>query len=160
MKKLILTLSVLLVPLIVNAQVFHSIDEDGTPSKTVKSSKVKDTDSAKPAAVAPADSEANTSLTPDKAAAPGVTVSGVVRAVRGYPTTEVFFKDLKDSYFIDPTSEHDEIMKACLQSSRDGKAVSLRVDPTTRHVYSLSDQDKGSQDQGSVSSKVSRPGSN
>jgi|GEM_PF-3267070 len=89
----------------------------------------------------------------------GVVVSGVVRAVRGFPVTEVFLKDKKDSYFIDPTSSHDQIMNACLQSSRSGSSVSLRVDPVSRHVYSLSEQNKAGSDQGSDSSKMSRGGS-
>lgn len=97
---------------------------------------------------------------PVEASAPakGVEISGVVRAVRGFPVTEVFFKDKKDSYFIDPTSSHDQIMNACLQSSRSGSSVSLRVDPISRHVYSLSEQNKAGSDQGSDSSKMSRGG--
>lgn len=101
-----------------------------------------------------------TSVIPESStpAQKGVAVSGVVRVVRGFPITEVFFKDKKDSYFIDPTSSHDQIMNACLQSSRDGSSVSLRVDPVSRHVYSLSEQNKTAPDQSLDSSKMSRGG--
>jgi hypothetical protein len=147
------------------AQGFHPID-DGTGSSTKPASSDKtlikpDSPAVKKIKEEEPDSAADTSIKDEKPQAqPGVTISGVVRAVRGFPVTEVFFKDQKDSYFIDPTSTHDQIMNACLRSSRDGKSVSLRVDPVTRHVYSLSEQNKTSQDQGTESSKMSRPGSN
>lgn len=150
------------------AQGFHPIDDgSGSSAKGAGNDKtlIKPDSTSGPSKKSkdddPAAANADTTIKDDKPQAlPGVTISGVVRAVRGFPITEVFFKDQKDSYFIDPTNSHDQIMNACLQSSRDGKSVSLRVDPVTRHVYSLSEQNKPSQDQGTESSKVSHGGSN
>ena len=143
------------------AQSFRPIQDANTaaatttvtpPAPTSKDAIKKPADTPTDKAEMSAPPEASTS------AQKGIAVSGVVRAVRGFPTTEVFFKDKKDSYFIDPTSSHDQIMNACLQSSRDGSSVSLRVDPVSRHVYSLSEQNKSAPDQSSDSSKMSRGG--
>lgn len=64
----------------------------------------------------------------------GESISGVVRIVRTSPETEVFFKDIKNSYIIPKNSKHNEIFEACLQSSKTGKAVALQVDPKNRRV--------------------------
>jgi hypothetical protein len=152
-------------PSTVSAQSFRPIQDANTaaasaavtpPATAAPSAKAA---TEKPAVDKPAD-KAETSVTPESSTPvqKGIAVSGVVRAVRGFPTTEVFFKDKKDSYFIDPTSSHDQIMNACLQSSRDGSSVSLRVDPVSHHVYSLSEQNKTAPDQSSDSSKMSRGG--
>lgn len=65
---------------------------------------------------------------------PGETISGVVRLIRTSPQTEVFFKDLKNSYIIPKDSQHNKIYEACLQSSKTGKPVTLQVDPKSRRV--------------------------
>lgn len=70
----------------------------------------------------------------------GQTVSGVVRLIRSSPQTEIFFKDLKQSYIIPKTSQHNKIYEACLQSSKTGKAVALQVDPVSRRVLAISNQ--------------------
>lgn len=156
-------------PSTVSAQNFRPIQDSNTAAASAVNTPVSTAKTGAERANAekstdkPADKSSDkgeTSVTRESStpAQKGVAISGVVRAVRGFPITEVFFKDKKDSYFIDPTSSHDQIMNACLQSSRDGSSVSLRVDPVSRHVYSLSEQNKIAPDQSSDSSKMSRGG--
>lgn len=149
---------------VAQAQNFKPIQDDKTDAPPVTSGTPSSRAAAASNAAAKTSKEepADTTIAPEPVAQKGVSISGVVRAVRGYPTTEVFFKDKKDSYLIDPTSSHDQIMNACLQSSRTGQSVSLRVDPVSRHVYSLSEQNKAGSDQSPDkspdSSKTSRGG--
>ena len=99
---------------------------------------------------------------------PQEVISGVVRVVRGSPSTEVFFMDRKDSVIIPVNGHHNEIFDACLQSSRSRTPVSLIVNPSSRVVLSLAkqsgglsakDSTKGTSSSGPESQKESSPGS-
>jgi len=81
----------------------------------------------------------------------GTGISGIVRVIRGSPETEVFFKDLKESYVIPVNDSHNEIMEACLKSSRDNQPIHLTVDPISRRILSLSDAGSKSSESPSAS---------
>jgi hypothetical protein len=64
-------------------------------------------------------------------------LSGSVRVLRKIDKTEVFFKDLKDSYFISSGTNYSSLFKAFDQSQKDGKPVSFKVNTKSRQVLSL-----------------------
>jgi len=64
-------------------------------------------------------------------------VSGTVRVIRKLNMTEVFFKDLKDSYFIPSGGEYNSIYKACQESEKKGIAVGLKVNTKSRRILSV-----------------------
>jgi hypothetical protein len=64
-------------------------------------------------------------------------LSGSVRVLRKIDKTEVFFKDLKDSYYISSGTNYSSLFKAFDQSQKDGKAVSFKVNTKSRQVLSL-----------------------
>jgi len=64
-------------------------------------------------------------------------VSGTVRIIRKIEMTEVFFKDLKDSYFIPSGANYGSIYKACQESEKKGSRVGLKVNKKTRRILSV-----------------------
>lgn len=64
-------------------------------------------------------------------------VSGTVRVIRKMGMTEVFFKDLKDSYFIPSGANYSTIYKACQESEKKGQPVSFKVNSKSRRILSL-----------------------
>jgi len=64
-------------------------------------------------------------------------LSGSVRVLRKIDKTEVFFKDLKDSYYISSGNNYSSLFKAFDQSQKDGKPVSFKVNTKSRQVLSL-----------------------
>lgn len=72
-------------------------------------------------------------------AASGNSISGTPRLIRQMPETEVFFKDLPQSYFIPRTSSHNRIFDAVMKAQKAGKAISLKVDPKSRQIVDTAD---------------------
>lgn len=64
-------------------------------------------------------------------------VSGTVRVIRKLDMTEVFFKDLKDSYFIPSGAGYSSIYKACQESEKKGSPVGLKVNTKSRRILSV-----------------------
>lgn len=64
-------------------------------------------------------------------------VSGTVRVIRKLTMTEVFFKDLKDSYFIPSGANYSSIYKACQESEKKGSPVGLKVNTKSRRILSV-----------------------
>lgn len=64
-------------------------------------------------------------------------VSGTVRIIRKLDMTEVFFKDLKDSYFIPSGANYGSIFKACQESEKKGSPVGLKVNNKSRRILSV-----------------------
>lgn len=64
-------------------------------------------------------------------------VSGTVRVIRKLTMTEVFFKDLKDSYFIPSGANYSSIYKACQESEKKGSPVGLKVNNKSRRILSV-----------------------
>lgn len=78
------------------------------------------------------DQEENNTLGVDEAL-----VSGTVRVMRKIAMTEVFFKDLKDSYFIPSGGGYSAIFKACQESEKKGTPVGLKVNTKSRRILSV-----------------------
>lgn len=66
-------------------------------------------------------------------------LSGIPRFIRGSPQTEVFFKDLKDSFIIPHNDSHNRILKAFIDAQKTGKPVNFRADPKVRVILGLSE---------------------
>ena len=64
----------------------------------------------------------------------GSTLTGKPTFVRSSPRTEVFFRDLKNSYWIDDDHNHNGFMNAFLVGAKKGKSVSFSADPETRKI--------------------------
>jgi hypothetical protein len=64
-------------------------------------------------------------------------VSGKPRFIRAQPRTEVFFSDLKDSYWIAEDRRHNRFLKAFSDAAKAGKAVSFSVDPDTHQIIKV-----------------------
>jgi hypothetical protein len=64
-------------------------------------------------------------------------VSGTVRVIRKLEMTEVFFKDLKDSYFIPSGNQYNSIFKACQESEKKGSPVGLKVNTKSRRILAI-----------------------
>lgn len=70
--------------------------------------------------------------------APGAaTFKGKPRLVRGSPRTEVFFVDLRDSYWIAEDQQHNAFQKAFLEGIRKDKPVGFTADIKTRRVLAV-----------------------
>lgn len=63
--------------------------------------------------------------------------SGTVRVIRKIDMTEVFFKDLKDSYYIPSGSQYSSIYKALDESMKKGTAVGFKANTKSRRILSL-----------------------
>jgi hypothetical protein len=66
-------------------------------------------------------------------------LSGTVNVIRKLGMTEVFFKDLKDSYFIPSGSKNYSIYKAFEESNKKGNKVSFKANKKSRQVISIED---------------------
>ncbi|HEY8270642.1 MAG TPA: hypothetical protein VIG33_07110 [Pseudobdellovibrionaceae bacterium] len=64
-------------------------------------------------------------------------LSGTVRIIRKLEMTEVFFKDLNDSYYIPSGRGYSAIYKALEESSKKGTPVSFKANTKNRRVLSL-----------------------
>ncbi|WP_413287523.1 hypothetical protein [Bdellovibrio sp. HCB337] len=64
-------------------------------------------------------------------------LSGTVRIIRKIDETEVFFKDIKDSYFIPSSPSHNAIFKALSESQKKGTSVSFKANTKTRRIVSM-----------------------
>jgi len=64
-------------------------------------------------------------------------LSGRVRVMRKIDRTEVFFLDLKDSYFLPGGSASSSLYKAFAESQKNGQAVTFKVNTKSRQVLSL-----------------------
>lgn len=64
-------------------------------------------------------------------------LSGTVRVIRKIELTEVFFKDLNDSYFIPSGRAYSSIYKALEESMKKGTSVSFKANTKSRRVLSL-----------------------
>ncbi len=71
------------------------------------------------------------------AAGTSVQVNGTPRFVRSQARTEVFFQDLKDSYWIDQDRRHNGFMDAFVQASNQKKVVSFTADSSTRQILKV-----------------------
>jgi hypothetical protein len=86
--------------------------------------------------------DSNTKTTSSEGAKPAMAeneelVSGTVRVIRKLTMTEVFFKDLKDSYFIPSGMNYSSIYKACQESEKKGSPVGLKVNTKSRRILSV-----------------------
>jgi hypothetical protein len=61
-------------------------------------------------------------------------VSGVVIGLRRKQGTEVLLKGVKDPVVIPFLSYHNKIFNRCLESQKNGKPVTLRIEPRSRQV--------------------------
>jgi len=66
-------------------------------------------------------------------------MSGTVNVIRKIDMTEVFFKDLKESYFIPSGSKNYSIYKAMEQSQKKGTKISFKVNTKSRRIVDLSE---------------------
>lgn len=64
-------------------------------------------------------------------------LSGRVRVMRKIDRTEVFFLDLKDSYFLPGGSAYSSLYRAFAESQKNGQAVTFKVNTKSRQVLSL-----------------------
>ncbi len=64
-------------------------------------------------------------------------LSGTVRVIRKIEMTEVFFKDLKDSYYIPSGNKYSSIYKALDESMKKGTQVSFKANAKSRRILSL-----------------------
>lgn len=64
-------------------------------------------------------------------------LSGTVHIMRKAGQTEVFFKDLKESYYIPSGNNHNAIFKACETSQNKGTKMSFKANTKTRQILSL-----------------------
>jgi hypothetical protein len=64
-------------------------------------------------------------------------LSGTVRVIRKIGMIEVFFKDLKESYYIPSGGQHSAIFKALDESRKKGTPVSFKANTKSRRVLSL-----------------------
>ncbi len=83
-------------------------------------------------------------------------VSGTVRVVRKLEMTEVFFKDLKDSYFIPSGGQYSSIFKACQDSEKKGVMIGLRVNTKSRRILAVESSAIKSPAAGGAESKSSQ----
>lgn len=64
-------------------------------------------------------------------------LSGTVKVMRKNGMTEVFFSDLKESYFIPSGSKNYGIFKALTESQKRGSKVSFKVNKKSRQVLDI-----------------------
>lgn len=64
-------------------------------------------------------------------------LSGTVRVLRKIGMTEVFFKDLKESYYIPSGRNYSSIFKACEDSAKKNSRISFKVNSKSRRILSL-----------------------
>lgn len=102
---------------------FKEVESADDVAATVKIEKSAEGDSA-------ADTESKKN--PDE-----VSLSGTVNVIRKISVTEVFFKDLKDSYVIPSGSQHSQIYKALEESRKKGTPVSFRANSKSRRIVSI-----------------------
>lgn len=76
-------------------------------------------------------------------------LSGRVSVIRKLGSTEVFFKDLKDSYYIPSGAKNYSIYKAFEASSKKGNKVHFKANKKSRQVISLEDEGSASKNSGS-----------
>lgn len=91
-----------------------------------------------------ADSAEDSAANEETAAAPEMNpdeavLTGTVRVMRKLNHTEVFFKDLKDSYIIPSGNSYYSLYKAFNDSEKTGSAVSFKANTKARRVLSLAD---------------------
>jgi hypothetical protein len=67
------------------------------------------------------------------------TFSGTVRVLRKIDHTEVFFKDLPDSYVIPSGNSYSSIYKAFMNSQKTGASVTFKANIKSRRVLSIED---------------------
>lgn len=80
------------------------------------------------------------SLSPEAKATPNEfeeSLSGTVKLIRKIGMTEVFFTDLKESYFIPSGSKNYSIFKAFSESQKKGTKVSFKVNKKSRQVVDI-----------------------
>lgn len=65
------------------------------------------------------------------------TLTGTVRVMRKIEHTEVFFKDLPDSYVIPSGNKYSSIYNAMTESQKNGTAVTFRANTKSRRVLSM-----------------------
>ncbi|RYZ78932.1 MAG: hypothetical protein EOP06_28145 [Proteobacteria bacterium] len=70
-------------------------------------------------------------------------ISGTVNVIRKITMTEVFFKDLKESYFIAPGSASYGVFRALEQSRKTGKPVAMKVNKKSRQIISIDEAGTG-----------------
>lgn len=103
-----------------------------------KASDFKDVGSDEDAVTEESDSNSSDSATAKpKMAENEELVSGTVRVIRKLSMTEVFFKELKDSYFIPSGAGYSAIYKACQESEKKGIQVGLKVNTKSRRILSV-----------------------
>lgn len=73
-----------------------------------------------------------------RAQAETLSKSGIPRLVRSSPRTEVFFTDLKDSYWIAQDSKHNILMKEFMDAAKKNKSISFQFDEDSRKIISTS----------------------
>lgn len=98
----------------------------------VHSSDESDVESSSDAETSSSESEPKVVLKEDEEI-----LSGTVRIIRKIDNTEVFFKDIKDSYIIPSGSGYSTIFKAMEQSQKKGSAVSFKANTKSRRVLSM-----------------------
>ena len=82
-------------------------------------------------------------------------VSGTVRVIRKLEMTEVFFKELKDSYFIPRGGQYSSIFKACQESEKKGSPIGLKVNTKSRRILAIESSAVKSPAAGGAESKSS-----
>lgn len=119
-----------LVVLVLSLNVFAK-DKDAGFSEVLSSDETP-TESVKDSETAKKDEEPKVILKENEEV-----LSGTVRVIRRINDTEVFFKDLKDSYIIQSGSNYSSIFKALDNSQKKGTAVSFKANTKSRRILSL-----------------------
>lgn len=68
---------------------------------------------------------------------PGRTFTGKPRLIRTQDITEVFFRDLRDSYVIHSDSKHNRYYKVFDEASKLDQSVTFRADPRSRRILAV-----------------------
>jgi hypothetical protein len=110
-----------------------------------------------------ADDGAADSSTEDTAAKPALkdneqVLSGTVRVMRKNGLTEVFFKDLPESYFVPSGVGYSSLYKSLAESEKKGTAVSFKVNTKSRRILSLEDSASSTDGKAAAPSKSANGG--
>lgn len=68
---------------------------------------------------------------------PGETYTGTPRLIRQNEITEVFFRDLNNSYVIHNDSRHNRFFKVFEEGASQNRPVSFRADPYSRRITAV-----------------------
>lgn len=119
---------------------FVKIDEEEAPKKSPKFIKIDENEDEELLKEARESITSSLKTVSDEPKEPawndlgGQSFTGVPRLIRQDPMTEVFFRDLKESYVIHTDSKHNANFKVFDEASRANRPVTFRADPVSRRI--------------------------